>query len=200
MALLHFMCYGFICFGRGLGGCGGIHWYPIPLSSMPLYITDAHMFTLTSKYIIWLFRYADLWFLLLYSQMYHVLWVFFYLFIFLSQRSCQEGGQTLERCGEWESLLEFALTGWRCTSELPQWDTASHNVIREHCYSMLAKHCSTALRHHQPAPSKVREMLRRWETHFIFPIVVLFCLRLNLLRSTYGVEVWGFESMHTHTF
>ncbi|XP_012692754.1 uncharacterized protein LOC105908739 [Clupea harengus] len=77
------------------------------------------------------------------------------------KRSCQEGGQTLERCGEWESLLEFALTGWRCTSELPQWDTASHNVIREHCYSMLAKHCSTALRHHQPAPSKVREMLRR---------------------------------------
>lgn len=77
------------------------------------------------------------------------------------KRSCQEGGQTLERCGEWESLLEFALTGWKIASELPQWDTARHNTIRDHCYFTLAKHCSTALRHHQPAPSKAREMLRR---------------------------------------
>lgn len=80
---------------------------------------------------------------------------------FCLQRLCQEGGQTLARCAEWESLLEFALTGWKCASELPQWDTASHNAIRDHCYSTLAKHCNTALRHHQPAPSKAREMLRR---------------------------------------
>ncbi|KAL2087528.1 hypothetical protein ACEWY4_016356 [Coilia grayii] len=77
------------------------------------------------------------------------------------KRSCQEGSQTLVRCGDWESVLEFALAGWRCTSELPHWDTASHNELREHCYATLAKHCSTALRHHQPAPSKAREILRR---------------------------------------
>ncbi|KAG5261883.1 hypothetical protein AALO_G00289650 [Alosa alosa] len=77
------------------------------------------------------------------------------------KRSCQEGGQTLARRGEWESLLEFALTGWRYVSELPQWDTARHNTGREHCYTALARHCSMALRHHQPAPSKAREMLRR---------------------------------------
>ncbi|XP_063067902.1 uncharacterized protein LOC134459472 [Engraulis encrasicolus] len=80
------------------------------------------------------------------------------------KRSCQEGGQTLVRTGDWESVLEFVLAGWRCTSELPQWDTTGHNVLRQHCYSALARHCSIALRHHQPPANKAREILRRLKT------------------------------------
>ncbi|XP_029925207.1 uncharacterized protein LOC115371793 isoform X2 [Myripristis murdjan] len=75
--------------------------------------------------------------------------------------SCQEWGQVLLRNKEWDSVLEHALMAWRYTSELPQWDTVSHNALREQCYSTLAAHCLTALQHYRPEPSRGRELLRR---------------------------------------
>ncbi|CAN9498210.1 unnamed protein product [Ophioblennius macclurei] len=75
--------------------------------------------------------------------------------------SCQEWGQVLLRNQEWDSVLEHSLMAWRYTSELPQWDTADHNVLRDQCYSMLAAQALDALRHYRPKPSRGRELLRR---------------------------------------
>ncbi|KAM4601762.1 uncharacterized protein ACJ7VT_019803 [Polymixia lowei] len=75
--------------------------------------------------------------------------------------SCQEWGQVLLRNEEWDAAVEHALMAWRYTSELPQWDTLGHNVLREQCYGVLAAHCRAALRHYRPEPGKGRELLRR---------------------------------------
>ncbi|XP_059184038.1 uncharacterized protein LOC131962940 [Centropristis striata] len=75
--------------------------------------------------------------------------------------SCQEWGQVLLRNKEWDAVLEHTLMAWRYTSELPQWDTANHNALREQCYSILAAHSLTALQHYHPEPSRGRELLRR---------------------------------------
>lgn len=75
--------------------------------------------------------------------------------------SCQEWGQALLRNKEWDAMLEHTLMAWRYTSELPQWDTSSHNALREQCYSILAAHSLTALQHYQPEACRGRELLRR---------------------------------------
>ncbi|XP_022068178.1 uncharacterized protein LOC110963952 [Acanthochromis polyacanthus] len=75
--------------------------------------------------------------------------------------SCQEWGQVLMRNKEWDAALEHSLMAWRYTSELPQWDTANHNALREQCYSILAAHSLTALEHYRPEPNRGRELLRR---------------------------------------
>ncbi|XP_074483392.1 uncharacterized protein LOC141763041 isoform X2 [Sebastes fasciatus] len=75
--------------------------------------------------------------------------------------SCQEWGQVLLRNKEWDAALEHTLMAWRYTSELPQWDTANHNALREQCYSILAAHSVTALQHYHPEPNRGRELLRR---------------------------------------
>lgn len=77
------------------------------------------------------------------------------------QVSCQEWGQVLLRNKEWDAALEHALLACRYTSELPQWDTSSHNGLREQCYSILAAHSLTALQHYHPDGSRGRELLRR---------------------------------------
>ncbi|KAK5847838.1 hypothetical protein PBY51_016935 [Eleginops maclovinus] len=76
--------------------------------------------------------------------------------------SCQEWGQVFLRNKEWDAVMEHTLLAWRYTSELPQWDTANHNAMREQCYSILASHSLTALQHHQPEPNRGRELLRRF--------------------------------------
>ncbi|XP_029378141.1 uncharacterized protein LOC115056042 [Echeneis naucrates] len=75
--------------------------------------------------------------------------------------SCQEWGQVLLRNKEWDALLEHTLMAWRYTSELPQWDTTTHNALREQCYSILAAHSLTALQHYHPEPNRGSELLRR---------------------------------------
>ncbi|KAK0154170.1 hypothetical protein N1851_003739 [Merluccius polli] len=78
--------------------------------------------------------------------------------------SCQEWGQVLLRSGQWDSALEYGLMAWRYTGELPQWDTAGHNALREQCFAALAAHCLSALRRRGNAtePAKGRELLRRY--------------------------------------
>ncbi|XP_031708090.1 uncharacterized protein LOC116386195 [Anarrhichthys ocellatus] len=75
--------------------------------------------------------------------------------------SCQEWGHVLLRNKEWDAVLEHTLMAWRYTSELPQWDTANHNALREQCYGILAAHSLAALQHHHPGPDRGRELLRR---------------------------------------
>uniref|UniRef100_A0A3Q3WJX0 Uncharacterized protein n=1 Tax=Mola mola TaxID=94237 RepID=A0A3Q3WJX0_MOLML len=53
------------------------------------------------------------------------------------------------------------LMAWRYTSDLPHWDTASHNTLREQCYNILAAHSLAALKHFHPEPNRGRELLRR---------------------------------------
>lgn len=77
------------------------------------------------------------------------------------QVSCQEWGQVLLRNKAWDAVLEHTLVAWRYTSELPQWDTANHNAVREQCYSILAAQSLAALQHYHPEPSRGRELLRR---------------------------------------
>ncbi|CAG5932642.1 uncharacterized protein ACNS7B_014688 isoform 2-T2 [Menidia menidia] len=75
--------------------------------------------------------------------------------------SCQEWGQVLLRNKMWDVVLEHSLMAWRYTSELPQWDTADHNALREQCFNILAAHSLAALQHCRPEPSRGRELLRR---------------------------------------
>ncbi|KAM6945318.1 uncharacterized protein FYW47_017610 [Aplochiton taeniatus] len=75
--------------------------------------------------------------------------------------SCEEWSQVLLRDKAWESALEHALMAWRSTSELPHWDTATHNALREQCYCVLATQCSAALQHYRPRAGKGQDLLRR---------------------------------------
>ncbi|XP_041726712.2 uncharacterized protein LOC121556886 isoform X2 [Coregonus clupeaformis] len=108
--------------------------------------------------------------------------------------SCQEWGQLLLQNQEWESALEHALVAWRYTSELPQWDTSSHNSVREQCYSMLAAHCITALQHYRPEPSKARELHRRFKMAQLHSQLISPCIQ-ELERSLGEAQVC---SMNTH--
>ncbi|TNN47705.1 hypothetical protein EYF80_042082 [Liparis tanakae] len=73
----------------------------------------------------------------------------------------KEWGQVLLRNKEWDAVLEHTLMAWRYTSELPRWDTASHNALPEQCYGVLAAHSLAALQHLHPAPDRGHELLRR---------------------------------------
>ncbi|XP_028326150.1 uncharacterized protein LOC114477762 isoform X2 [Gouania willdenowi] len=75
--------------------------------------------------------------------------------------SCEEWGRVLLRKRQWDQVLEHSLMAWRLTSELPRWDTESHNVLREQCYGVLTSHILTALRHHRPTDHRGRELLIR---------------------------------------
>lgn len=90
--------------------------------------------------------------------------------------SCQEWGQVLLRNQDWDAVLEHTLMAWRFTSELPQWETSSHNALREQCFSILATQCQAALQHYSPPASRGRELLRRFKlaqqhSHAITPCI-----------------------------
>ncbi|XP_010898710.2 uncharacterized protein LOC105027993 isoform X2 [Esox lucius] len=91
--------------------------------------------------------------------------------------SCQEWGQLLLQNEEWESVLEHALVAGRYTSELPQWETSNHNLVREQCYNMLAAHSITALQHYCPEPSKARELLRRFKIALVHSQLFSSCVQ-----------------------
>lgn len=91
--------------------------------------------------------------------------------------ACQEGGRALLQCEGWDSVLEHSLVAWRYTSELPQWDTGSHNAVREQCFGTLAAHCLTALHHQPPQPSKATELLRRFRMAQVHSQTILPCVQ-----------------------
>ncbi|XP_060888805.1 uncharacterized protein LOC132959648 [Labrus mixtus] len=91
--------------------------------------------------------------------------------------SCQEWGQVLLRNKEWDAVMEHTLMAWRYTSELPQWDTANHNALREQCYGILAAHSLTALQHYKPESSRGRELLRRLKTAQVHSQSVVPCIQ-----------------------
>uniref|UniRef100_H3C6C4 Uncharacterized protein n=1 Tax=Tetraodon nigroviridis TaxID=99883 RepID=H3C6C4_TETNG len=97
--------------------------------------------------------------------------------------SCQEWGQVLLKNKEWDAVLEHTLMAWRYTSELPQWDTANHNALREQCYSILAAHSLAALQHYRPQPSRARELLRSNSFISFFPFW--------LCSSIHNINVYG---------
>ncbi|XP_045911854.1 uncharacterized protein LOC123974890 [Micropterus dolomieu] len=91
--------------------------------------------------------------------------------------SCQEWGQVLLRNKEWDAVLEHTMMAWRYTSELPQWDTANHNTLREQCYSILASHSLTALQHYHPETSRGHELLRRLKTAQLYSQSIVPCIQ-----------------------
>ncbi|XP_027867442.1 uncharacterized protein LOC114141169 [Xiphophorus couchianus] len=90
--------------------------------------------------------------------------------------SCQEWGQVLLRNKEWDAVLEHSLMAWRYTSDLPQWDTVSHNAMREQCYSILAAHSLAALQHYCPEPSRGQELLRRFKMAQLQSQLIVPCI------------------------
>lgn len=91
--------------------------------------------------------------------------------------ACQEGGRALLQSEGWDSVLEHSLVAWRYTSELPQWDTGSHNTVREQCFSTLAAHCLTSLHHQPPQLSKATELLRRFRMAQMHSQSILPCIQ-----------------------
>ncbi|KAK2856861.1 hypothetical protein Q5P01_005596 [Channa striata] len=91
--------------------------------------------------------------------------------------SCQEWGQVLLRNKEWDAVLEHTLMAWRYTSELPQWDTATHNALREQCYSILAAHSLAALKHYRPEANRVRRLLRRMKMAQLHSPSIVPCIQ-----------------------
>ncbi|XP_016328480.1 uncharacterized protein LOC107677926 [Sinocyclocheilus anshuiensis] len=92
------------------------------------------------------------------------------------RRSCQDGGRLLLQNAEWEKLLEFVQAACRYTSELPQWETSTHNALREHCYNTLAAFCTAALQKHRPAVRRARELLRRFKMAPVSRRAISLCL------------------------
>ncbi|XP_034469118.1 uncharacterized protein LOC117778028 [Hippoglossus hippoglossus] len=91
--------------------------------------------------------------------------------------SCQEWGHVLLRNKEWDAMLEHTLMAWRYTSELPQWDTANHNAVREQCYGILAAHSLTALQHYRPETNRGRELLRRLKMAQLYSQSIVPCIQ-----------------------
>lgn len=91
--------------------------------------------------------------------------------------SCQEWGRVLLRNQEWEAVLEHTLMACRFTSELPQWDTASHNSLREQCYSILAAQSLAALQQYSPAANRGQELLRRFRMAQLHSQAVTPCIQ-----------------------
>ncbi|KAL1022098.1 hypothetical protein UPYG_G00022180 [Umbra pygmaea] len=91
--------------------------------------------------------------------------------------SCQEWGHWLLQNEQWESALEHALVAWRYTSELPQWDTSSHNSVKDQCYSLLADQCITALQHYCPEPAKATELFRRFKMALVHSPLLSPCIQ-----------------------
>ncbi|XP_061519879.1 uncharacterized protein LOC133395153 [Phycodurus eques] len=91
--------------------------------------------------------------------------------------TCQEWGQVLLQNKEWDAVLEHTLLAWRYTSELPQWDMASHNTLRDRCYSIMATHSLTALQHHCPGLRRGHELLRRMKMAQLHSQSIVPCIR-----------------------
>ncbi|XP_019723956.1 uncharacterized protein LOC109514931 [Hippocampus comes] len=100
--------------------------------------------------------------------------------------TCQQWGQVLLQNKEWDAVLEHTLLAWRYTSELPQWDMASHNALREQCYSVMAAHSLTALQQHCPTPSRGHELLRRMKMAQLHSESIVPCIRE--LQRTVGCD------------
>ncbi|XP_052464980.1 uncharacterized protein LOC128021924 [Carassius gibelio] len=109
------------------------------------------------------------------------------------RRSCQDGGRLLLQEAQWEKLLEFVQTACRYASELPQWETSSHNALQEHCYNTLAAFCTAALRKHRPTARRAGELLRRFKMAPVSSHVIGPCLEeLEKILQ-------GYQSGESHT-
>lgn len=109
------------------------------------------------------------------------------------RRSCQEGGRCLLQDSQWAELLQFVLSAWRYTSELPRWERSTHNALQEHCYNTLAAYCCTALQKHTPPARRARALLRRFRAVTVCKRVVSPCVQqLEKILQEY-------QSGETHT-
>nr|XP_057906529.1 uncharacterized protein LOC131103958 [Doryrhamphus excisus] len=104
--------------------------------------------------------------------------------------TCQEWGQVLLQNKEWNAVLEHTLLAWRYTSELPQWDTVSHNALREQCYRILAAQCLTALQRHCPTNRRGYELLRRMKMAQLHSQSIVPCIHeLQRIMERDGTSV-----------
>ncbi|KAJ8253483.1 hypothetical protein GJAV_G00213440 [Gymnothorax javanicus] len=100
-----------------------------------------------------------------------------YPYLLAFKSACQEGGRLLLQSQQWEAALEHTLVAWRYTSELPQWDTASHNSVKEQCYGVLAAHCASALQRAPPRAGKAGELLRRLKAAQVHSALISPCVQ-----------------------
>ncbi|XP_015219543.1 uncharacterized protein [Lepisosteus oculatus] len=93
------------------------------------------------------------------------------------KKTCLEGGRLLLQSEMWEAAVEYGLAAWRFTSELPQWDTSSHNGLREQCYRTLAAQCSAALQHSGLGMAKCLELRRRFKIAWTQSKLIMPCIQ-----------------------
>lgn len=93
------------------------------------------------------------------------------------KKTCIGRGQLLLQCNLWESALEFVLNAWRFTSELPQWETSSHNRCKEQCFSALAAQCTTALQQSSIGMKRAIELKRRLKIARTHSKLIIPCIQ-----------------------
>ncbi|XP_032888524.1 uncharacterized protein LOC116980433 [Amblyraja radiata] len=77
------------------------------------------------------------------------------------KRTCLEQGKLLLQAELWETALNYILSAWRYTSELPQWDNSFHNECTQQCFAVLAVQCLTALQRSCLALEKYKQLRKR---------------------------------------
>ncbi|XP_041116151.1 uncharacterized protein LOC121321319 [Polyodon spathula] len=93
------------------------------------------------------------------------------------KKTCIGRGELLLQCNLWESALEFVLNAWRFTSELPQWETSSHNRCKEECFSALAAQCTTALQQSSIGMKRAIELKRRLKIARTHSKLIIPCIQ-----------------------
>ncbi|XP_041128486.1 uncharacterized protein LOC121328073 [Polyodon spathula] len=93
------------------------------------------------------------------------------------KKACIGWGELLLQCNLWESALEFVLNAWRFTSELPQWETSSHNRCKEQCFSALAAQCTTALQQSSIGMKRAIELKRRLKIARTHSKLIIPCIQ-----------------------
>lgn len=63
------------------------------------------------------------------------------------KKTCIEQSKALLSSHQWASVIDYALLTWTYVHKLPDWDSPAHNKVKEQCFSSLASHCMTALKH-----------------------------------------------------
>jgi len=55
-------------------------------------------------------------------------------------------GQRLVDSQQWAAVLDYVLMAWNIVRDTPQWDFASHNILRRQCFKALTTFCQAALK------------------------------------------------------
>ncbi|XP_072049405.1 uncharacterized protein [Amphiura filiformis] len=92
------------------------------------------------------------------------------------KKCCLQQGRHLLRCLSWKAAIEYSLTAWQYTANLPIWDNPAHNRIRQCCFQGLAAIFIKALKNGQLDLATLKSFRARMLTASIADDVMEICI------------------------